>query len=346
MKICTILGNRPQFIKHALLSKRLRQEHEEVIIHTGQHYDPNMSEDFFKELDLPNPHYNLGVQESNPAVQLGKITEECGLALRHERPDMVLVIGDTASTLGGALAASKLHILVAHVEAGCRCGDRNVPEEINRILVDHMSDLLFCPTGWCISNLNKEGIRRTHLSGDVLYDAYLHYSTKAKPKKCDVFVTVHREDNTDDTEKLQNIMWALVDIAKERKIVFPIHPRTAERLKRNCPTFDVFLRCTDITQMPPIGYLDTLAYIKGANLIITDSGGVQREAYFSRKPCLYIGNAGWKELEHLTTVSRRVNADRAEILGELSLEWTPTTPSGILGNGTAVERIANAIAAA
>jgi len=339
MKIIIITGTRPQLIKTALLDKRLRQEHDVKIVHTGQHYDPEMSGNFFKELDIPEPDRNLGIGNLPPHIQAGRMTERIGTEIinmqgRSGKIDLVIVIGDTSSALGGALAASKLHIPIAHVEAGCRCGDRGVPEEINRILVDHMSDLLFTPTLKCQSNLcDSEGISSgVNFTGDVLYDTYLHYTHSNEVASQDhIFVTIHREANTDNEVNLFQILEAVDLLAMEHGVIFPAHPRT-----RKAVAGDWSL------PIPPIGYLQTLYNIRSAKLVITDSGGVQREAYFSKVPCIYIGTAGWPELYN-AGASEYVPADTEAILEAVRTFTKPQFPGGILGDGNAVEKIAEVI---
>lgn len=335
MKIVTILGNRPQFIKHGLLSKRLRQEHEEIIIHTGQHYDDEMSGVFFRELGLPEPDYDLGIKEPSPHRQIGKMVKEIGdlLDSLYGRPDLVLLHGDTNSTLAGAIASSKLHIPIAHIEAGVRCRDRSIPEEINRILVDQMSDLLFCPTHRSYRTIMdaSENDNEAHFTGDVLYDTYLHYSQQVEPIPCEVFVTIHRENNVDNWKNLQQILNAINWL--DQTVIFPIHPRLKNKLPDN------FLK----PYRNPMGYLETIAHIQGAKLVITDSGGVQREAYFAGIPCVYIGTAGWPELKGYTCADA-VPTDTGEILEAVErIKYAlsgDAPPENIFGDGTAVEFIA------
>lgn len=339
MRIATVIGNRPQFIKHALLSKRLRQEHDEVIIHTGQHYDDEMSDSFFRELDIPQPDVKLGVGSGLPFWQVGEMVREVGSWLNavRPRPDLVLVHGDTHSSLAGALAARLLKTPVAHVEAGARCDDRSVPEEINRILIDHMSELLFCPTAKSGHNITNEGIEvdRVYFTGDVLYDTYLHYSSRTPTAvKGYIFVTIHREANTNDVDNLSSIMVAIERLTCEKPVVFPTHPRTRKMIGASM---------APQRMMPPMSYLDTLAHIKGADLIITDSGGVQREAYFAGVPCIYIGTAGWPEL-FACGASKQVRADAEEILETAKMNWRPDfNKDRLFGKGDAVEKIARAI---
>lgn len=345
MKIVIITGTRPQLIKTALLDKRLRQEHDVSIVHTGQHYDPEMSGNFFKELDIPEPDAVLGVGGLSSLMQLSKMLDMLEVALETAEPDLVIVVGDTNTALGGALAASKLHIPIAHVEAGCRCGDRSVPEEINRILVDHMSDLLFCPTIGSFNSLRAEGIwdgppypQKPILTGDVLYDTYLHYNglvgAEYLPPSRYTFATIHREANTDNRESLAQIVKALSNI--EGEVIFPVHPRTSKASEGQKDLGD------NISGTKPMGYLEALSHIRGAKLVITDSGGVQREAYFAKVPSIYIGTAGWPELFQCGA-SEYVPADTEKILETVRTFTKPQFPEGIFGDGTAVEKIATAI---
>jgi len=285
MKIASIIGARPQFIKAAPISKELRKAHDEIIIHTGQHYDDELSKIFFDSLHIPKPDHNLGVGSSSHGVQTGKMLIGIEELLLKEKPDLVLVYGDTNSTLAGALASVRLHISVGHVESGLRSFDRSMPEEINRIMTDHISDLLFAPTETAVANLKKEGMTNgVHLTGDVMYDALLHNIKIAEKSKIleqfniepkdYLLITVHRQSNTDDAENLSNILEALSEI--EETVIFPIHPRTKKfinihGLKRKIKG-NMFLT-------KPIGYMDFLWLEKNAKKILTDSGGIQKEAY-------------------------------------------------------------------
>lgn len=312
MKITTVVGARPQFIKAAAVSRVLRATPgvHEVLIHTGQHYDENMSEVFFRELEIPEPDYNLGIGSGSHGAQTGRMLEAIEEVLLEEKPDWVLVYGDTNSTLAGALAAVKLHISVAHVEAGLRSFNRRMPEEINRVLTDHASDLLFAPTQAAVENLCREGIpeERIHLVGDMMYDAALYYGEKArresrvlerlrlKPESY-ILVTIHRAENTDDPSRLRAIVEGLCEVGKSVPVVFPVHPRTRKALERH-RLFDeavAYLRLID-----PVGYLDMVMLEQNARLIATDSGGVQKEAFFYRVPCVTLrGETEWVELVEL-----------------------------------------------
>jgi UDP-N-acetylglucosamine 2-epimerase (non-hydrolysing) len=289
MKILTVVGARPQFIKCAPVSRELRKEHEEVLVHTGQHYDREMSDLFFEELKIPRPDHNLGIGSGPHGRQTGAMLAGIEEVILAEEPDCVLVYGDTNSTLAGALAAAKLHVPVAHVEAGLRSFDRRMPEEINRVLTDHCSDLLLCPTETAVENLQREGITAgVHLTGDVMVDALLQHAevARASPVLADLgldqyrLATVHRAENTDDPARLAAIMRALGDLGD---VVLPCHPRT-EKMLKNAGLYEEANR--RIRLIPPVGYLEMLALESGAKTILTDSGGVQKEAYVLGVPCI------------------------------------------------------------
>jgi UDP-N-acetylglucosamine 2-epimerase (non-hydrolysing) len=303
MKIITVVGARPQFIKCAPLSRELRKEHTEILVHTGQHYDPEMSDIFFEELQIPKPDYHLGVGSGSHGKQTGEILAKVEEVLIKEKPDLVIVFGDTNSTLAGALAAVKLHIPVAHVEAGLRSFDRSMPEEINRVVTDHISQLLFCPTKTAVDNLAKEGITKgVYLTGDVMVDA-LEYNRGIAEENSRILerfsltpgsylvVTVHRPSNTDSREQMEAILSALGQSGKP--VVFPIHPRTKKYL------FEYGLLDTlpgNIILTEPLGYLDVVRLMAHAEKILTDSGGMQKEAYLLGIPCITLReNTEWVE---------------------------------------------------
>ena len=302
MKIASIIGTRPQFIKCAPISKELRKYHQELLIHTGQHYDFEMSKLFFDQLGIQEPDYNLGVGSGNQGEQTGKMLIEIEKVLLKEKPNFVLVFGDTNTTLAGALAASKLHIKVGHIEAGLRSFDRRMPEETNRVLTDHCSDLLFCPTETAVKILGTEGIEKgVYLTGDVMVDA-LKENIKIAEQKSMILdqlslkqeeyylATIHRPENTDAFEKLKSIVDAFCVI---EKIVFPCHPRT-EKLLKQFGLWDMLTKKVKV--MKPIGYLDMLMLEKNAKKILTDSGGVQKEAYILKVPCITLReNTEWVE---------------------------------------------------
>jgi UDP-GlcNAc3NAcA epimerase len=304
IKLVTIVGARPQFVKAAVLSRLIRSEEwkinfTEILVHTGQHYDHNMSEVFFKEMEIPKPDYNLNIGSGTHARMTGEMLIKIEEVCLKEKPDLVLVYGDTNSTIAGALAASKLHIPVAHVEAGLRSYWKEMPEEQNRILTDHISDFLFCPTDTAVVNLKKEGILSgVHQVGDIMFDAYLFYKDKIKdeintrfhnilesnnikmsPDEEFFLLTIHRAENTDDEEKLTNIVNALNKI--NTAAIYPIHPRTRKQLDLFNLKFEPHIKVID-----PIGYLDIISLQTKCKFIVTDSGGMQKEAYFSKKPCV------------------------------------------------------------
>ena len=304
MKIVSIVGARPQFIKAAPVSRAIRDHNEkekkpritEVLVHTGQHYDHGMSQIFFDELDIAKPDLNLGVGSGSHGWQTGQMLVRIEEVLLEEKPDIVVVYGDTNSTLAGALAAAKLNLPVAHVEAGLRSFNREMPEEHNRIVADHCSDLLFCPTQTAVDNLAREGIASgVHLVGDTMYDAVLQFSSIAQKRstiledlgldsKGYLLTTIHRPYNTDIPENLQNIFQAFADIGEV--IVFPVHPRTRKKIADLEREFSLELVPENVKMIEPVGYLDMLVLEENARLILTDSGGIQKEAYFFGVPCI------------------------------------------------------------
>ena len=294
MKIVTIIGARPQFIKHAILSKEIRKYHNEIVIHTGQHYDFNMSELFFNDLDIPNPDYNLNIGSGPHGEQTGEMLSRIEKVLRKEKPDLVLVYGDTNSTLAGALAASKLNIKIVHVEAGLRSFDKSMPEEINRVIVDHVSDYKFCPSYSSICNLAKEGMtKNVYDVGDVMGDILKENLklVKQKYKNKYVLVTIHRPSNTDNEKNLTDIVNQLNLL--EYDVIFPVHPRTANKLDE----YGLMDKLNDnVKLIRPVGYTDMLGLESYAEFIITDSGGIQKEAYLLGIPCITVrGNTEWIE---------------------------------------------------
>jgi len=291
MKIASIVGARPQFIKAAPLSREIRKDHDEVLIHTGQHYDYEMSKIFFDELGIPKSDYNLGVGSGTHGYQTGEMLKKLEDVLIKENPDITLVYGDTNSTLAGALASVKLHIKLGHIEAGLRSYDKNMPEEINRVLTDHISDLLFCPTKVSVENLKKEGIKNgVYLVGDVMYDSLI-YNIKIAEKKSEILkklginkkeyllLTIHRAENTDNIENLIKILDSLSKI--EEKVIFPVHPRTRNVIEK----YKIEIS-DNIVLIEPLSYLDFIKLEKYAKKILTDSGGMQKEAYILKVPCI------------------------------------------------------------
>ncbi|MDD2636213.1 MAG: UDP-N-acetylglucosamine 2-epimerase (non-hydrolyzing) [Bacteroidales bacterium] len=306
MKLITVIGARPQFIKAAVVSRYIRDYHssdiKEIIVHTGQHYDANMSDIFFDQMDIPKPDYFLGINGMGHGAMTGQMIEKIETVLLQEKPDWVLVYGDTNSTLAGALAAKKLHIKLAHVEAGLRSFNMEMPEEINRILTDRISDILFCPTDQAIKNLKKEGYQNINAkiikSGDVMQDAALYYATKSQSPNIEVppnfiLCTIHRAENTDNLNKLQSIFSALSEISKQHQIILPIHPRTKTIILKNNIKFDK----SSIHIIEPVGYLEMIYLLKNCNYVMTDSGGLQKEAFFFEKKCLTLRDeTEWVEL--------------------------------------------------
>ncbi len=302
MKIVTILGARPQFIKAGSVSREIvkHKEIEEVIVHTGQHYDANMSVVFFEEMQIPKPDYFLDINGLGHGAMTGQMLEKIEAVLLKEKPDWVMVYGDTNSTLAGALAAAKLHIKIAHVEAGLRSFNMKMPEEVNRILTDRVSSLLFCPTDMAVQNLKNEGYGafdyRIVKSGDVMWDGALFYRDMAVKPACEIWddfilCTIHRAENTDDEVRLRNIFEALETIAKEKQIILPLHPRTKKIIE------NLKLNTDKLTLIDPVGYLEMVWLIDHCELVMTDSGGLQKEAYFFEKPCITLRDeTEWVEL--------------------------------------------------
>ncbi len=306
MKIVTVVGARPQFVKAAALSRVIagRDGIEEVIVHTGQHFDKNMSDVFFEEMEIPKPGYNLDIHSVGHGAMTGRMLEGIEEILQKETPDLLLVYGDTNSTIAGALAAKKMHIPVGHVEAGLRSFNMKMPEEVNRILTDRISDYLFCPTSTAVNNLQREGFENfpceIHQCGDVMQDAAIHYAQNSAEKsgvlqqlgnpEDFVLATIHRAENTDDPERLRAIVAALDEVNSDKQVICPIHPRTRKILEKQGlkPAFTV---------IDPVGYFDIIELLKAAFLVMTDSGGLQKEAFFFHNPCITLRDqTEWTEL--------------------------------------------------
>ncbi|MGG3804415.1 non-hydrolyzing UDP-N-acetylglucosamine 2-epimerase [Metabacillus fastidiosus] len=344
MKIVTVLGARPQFIKAGPVSREIRKDHEEIIIHTGQHYDANMSDIFFTELNIPKPDYHLNVGSGSHGVQTANMLIQIEEILLKETPDYVLVYGDTNSTLAGSLAASKLHIPIVHVEAGLRSFNKKMPEEVNRILTDHVSSFLFCPSDTSVNNLKDENItKHVYNVGDVMYDA-VRYNQDIADKstiltdigvasKDYYLITVHRAENTEDRERIENILAAFSQI--EGTKVWPIHPRTKNKLLSYGIDLD---KIPGLKVIEPIGYLDMLCLEKNAKKILTDSGGVQKEAYFVQTPCVTLRD----ETEWVETLKDNANvlvgANTEKILEAVQLTCDSDYPP-IFGSGNTSEQI-------
>jgi UDP-N-acetylglucosamine 2-epimerase len=349
MKIFTVIGARPQFIKAAPVSKALKAAgHREFLVHTGQHYDYGMSQVFFDELSLPQPDVNLNIGSGNHGKQTGQMLMGIEEILLAEKPDCVLVYGDTNSTLAGALAAAKLYIPLAHVEAGLRSYNREMPEEHNRVLTDHCANLLFSPTQTGIDNLAKEGItRNVHLVGDTMYDAVLQYAEIAVQRsavldsfaiqsKRYLLLTIHRASNTDSADNLRGILSALAQTGET--VIFPLHPRTRAAMSAMNLSMDDY---PNIKVVDPQGYLDMLMLEKNARMILTDSGGIQKEAFFFAVPCVTLrtetewvetAQSGWNQV---------VGIDRERILHALANTPPSSQPPALFGNGQAAQEIVN-----
>jgi len=306
-KIITIIGARPQFIKASVLSRLVSRESqlEEVIIHTGQHFDKNMSDIFFDEMEIPKPKYNLKIQSKLHAEMTGLMMIEIEKIALKESPDCILVYGDTNSTLAGALVASKLNIKLAHVEAGLRSFNNIMPEEINRIITDRVSDILFCPSENAILNLKKESFdhfreKKIINTGDIMFDASIFFSERAINKNSqldDEFIlcTIHRAENVDNDKNLLTILESINEIGKKIKIIFPIHPRTKSKIE--AININYKKKYINIDFIDPLGYIDMISHIKNCNYVITDSGGLQKEAFFMKKMCLTLRDqTEWVEL--------------------------------------------------
>lgn len=353
MKIVTIVGARPQFVKAAVLSRLIQESNdiEEVLVHTGQHFDHNMSDVFFEEMEIPRPKYNLEVHGLDHGAMTGQMLEKIEEVIKTENPDWVLVYGDTNSTIAGALAAKKKHVKVAHVEAGLRSFNMRMPEEVNRILTDRISDILLVPTTTAIDNLSKEGYdnidAKIVLSGDVMQDASLYYAqsseSKAKlPKKFFegniILCTLHRAENTDDRERLSNIVDALNELHESTRVVLPLHPRTKKCLEN----FGLDLK---VDLIDPVGYFDMIELLKNCSLVMTDSGGLQKEAFFFGKHCVTMRDeTEWVELVKngfnlLAGADKGKILDCARILSSKASDFN----MDLYGKGTAGERILNAL---
>ncbi len=373
MKIMTVVGARPQFIKAAAVSRAIqafnrssvslgsRKRIREILVHTGQHYDYLMDRVFFEELKLPRPDYHLGAGSGSHAVQTGKMLEGVEGVLEKEKPEITIVYGDTNSTLAGALAAAKLNIPVGHVEAGLRSYRRSMPEETNRLLTDHLSTLLFCPTAQAVRNLSKEGIRNADKTvvenvGDVMYDSILYYSELAETKSTILedlnlvnlqsairnpqyyLATLHRAENTDHPKRLKSIFRALAEIVKDCPVVLPLHPRT----KKMMGVQRLIKEAKGIQLIDPVSYLDMLKLEKYARVILTDSGGVQKEAYWFRVPCITLR----EETEWVETIRSGwnvlVGTESDSIVKETKRQKgrrLPASKTGIFGDGKASEKI-------
>lgn len=362
-KILTILGARPQFIKAATVSRviQARDDIEEIIVHTGQHFDANMSDVFFEQLDIPKPHHNLGIASLGHGAMTGRMLGQIEALIQQEQPNWVLVYGDTNSTLAGALAAAKLQVPVAHVEAGLRSHNPAMPEEINRVLTDRISTLLLCPTGTAVNNLKHEGFpfaanglhkaqqkQRIESIGDVMYDAVLYYRERAKEQvsleifqlqeKAYALCTLHRQENTETPARLNSIFSALRIIAQDMPVVLPLHPRTKAKLSQQ----NISDALKGLTILDPVPYLEMQRLQMSAQLILTDSGGMQKEAYFHQVPCITLRD----ETEWVETLEMGWNQlvganEKAIIQAARNAKAPVTTQTGLYGDGNAAEKIIN-----
>ncbi len=352
LKIVSIVGARPQFIKAAPLTRVLREKMKEIFVHTGQHYDDNMSRIFFTELGLTEPDYNLGVGSGTHGYQTGAMLERIEEVLIKEKPNFVLVYGDTNSTLAGALAAVKLHIPIGHIEAGLRSFNRTMPEEINRVLTDRCASMLFCPTETAVKNLRKEGITQgVYLTGDVMYDAALQFGKIAEKRstilsdlgvipKTYLLCTVHRVNSTDFYDNLKGIVQALIET--EEAVLFSLHPRTKKFLK-TYGLIELLKNSSNVRLIDPVSYLDMIQLEKHAKKILTDSGGVQKEAYFYKVPCITLR----EETEWIETVKEGwnilVGTDSKKILQAIETFLPSSNQSTLFGDGHASEKIVDLV---
>jgi len=356
-KIVTVIGARPQFIKAAPVSQAFlkRPVCSEILVHTGQHYDDGLSGIFFNELDIPEPQYNLGVGSGSHAVQTGEIMKRLESVLLDEKPDIILIYGDTNSTLAAALTAAKLHIPVAHVEAGLRSFNRKMPEEINRIVADRLSTLLFAPTSTAVNNLQNEGITEgVYKTGDVMYDVALKYRERAHEQSTIlqqlniqrngfILATIHRAENTDDPDRLNNIFTALGRVSADIPVVFPMHPRT----RKMADGYNLQHLVKTLKVIDPAGFFDMIRLETSAKCIVTDSGGVQKEAYFHKVPCVTVRD----ETEWVETVEAGWNAladasDSSDIVTNINsmIEYAGQRKEiDEYGNGKSAEAIADTI---
>jgi len=352
LKIITIIGARPQFIKASVVSNSFRENNiDEILVHTGQHFDKNMSDIFFEEMNIPKPHFNLDIHGMSHGAMTGQMLEKIEGILITEKPDYVMVYGDTNSTLAGALAAVKIHIPVIHVEAGLRSFNMDMPEEVNRILTDRISKILFCPTDTAIKNLENEGFSNHNIEivkcGDVMEDSALHFNKIAqkkskilqdlelKPEEY-VLATIHRAENTDDEKKLTEIFKSLDEINLKSKVVLPLHPRTANTIKK------LGIK-TNITIIDPLGYLDMTILTSNSKLILTDSGGLQKEAFFFSKFCITLRNeTEWVELVE-NGYNYLVGSKYDKIIQTFNLlkDRTFSKQHNFYGGGTASQKISD-----
>jgi UDP-GlcNAc3NAcA epimerase len=346
-KILTVIGARPQFIKAATISRVIKEQYadrlQEVIVHTGQHYDANMSDIFFQEMQIPAPTHSLSVGGKSHGAMTGQMLVEIEQLLEKEKPDIVLVYGDTNSTMAGAMAATKLHIPVAHVEAGMRAFNKRIPEEVNRVVTDHISTYFFCTTDEPANNLKAEGLTENiHIVGDVMYDAVLFYQKIMQPSDLvknlgkDFYLgTIHRQENTDDERNLREIFAAMTELAKDKQVVLPLHPRT----RKFIDNYGIEVP-SGIKLLPPVGYFDMLYLLQNCALVLTDSGGLQKEAYYFNKPAVIMRDqTEWTDLVE-KGVAKLTGADKTRILTAVNdLQDIKDFPKNLYGDGKAAEKV-------
>jgi UDP-N-acetylglucosamine 2-epimerase (non-hydrolysing)/UDP-GlcNAc3NAcA epimerase len=351
LKVLTVIGNRPQFVKAAAVSRRLRAEHDELLLHTGQHHDDELSTIFFNELGVPRPERELGIHGGTNTDQTARMLAALGPLLAEETPDLVLVYGDTNSTLAGALAGAQARVPVAHVEAGMRSFDRAMPEEVNRVLTDHLADVLLCPSQTAVANLEREGaVGRIEMVGDVMVDVALLFQPRARADETPlreagvasgeyVLATAHRAGNVDDPARLRRLVDLLLGV--EQTVVLPLHPRTRARLEAAGWLGE--LEGANVRVLPPLGYLAFTALLCHARAVLTDSGGVQKEAYLAAVPCVTMRDTtewvetievGWNVLVDLDAGAARAALDRSP----------PSERPELYGDGRAGERVVAALA--
>ncbi|MHC1716417.1 MAG: non-hydrolyzing UDP-N-acetylglucosamine 2-epimerase [Candidatus Dojkabacteria bacterium] len=350
MKVVSLIGARPQYIKEAVLNRAFREANiEEIIVNSGQHYDYNMADIFFKKLGIKSPDYNLKVGSGLHGEMTAKIMIEFEKLMMEIKPDVILVYGDTNTTLAGAIVAAKLKIKLAHVEAGVRMLPKDMPEEINRTLVDRVSDFLFCPSELAINNLQKEGIiKGVHFTGDVGYDLYLQskdhfdYSVFEELKLEDnnyVLVTIHRDYNVDDKKRLGEILKALNEIAQDARVIFPLHPRSRKRIEEF--GYEKLLEKIDILE--PVDYLSLMGLMEHCRSVVTDSGGLQKESYYTRKPAyLLMPDPAWHELVEF---KMNILCEPEDLLQKMGMKREYKYVPNIYGNGDAGKKIAQIILA-
>jgi len=348
MKLISLIGARPQFVKEAIIHEQIKKtEIEEIIVHSGQHYDVNMSDIFFQTLNIKKPDYNMNIGSASHGEMTGKIMIEFEKIVQKENPDMVLVYGDTNTTLAGAIVASKLKIPVAHIEAGIRQEPKDMPEEINRVLTDKVSNLMFCASEISVENLKKENqTKGVHFTGDVMYDLYKKLEDKFSYEKYEelklkkenyILMTMHRDFNVDKKEKLEKISQQIEKISKETQIIFPIHPRTKKRIKE----FGLEKHYEKVKTIEPLDYLNLMGLVKNSKKVVTDSGGPQKEAYFAKKQAIVImPDTGWREL---TNIGWNKLANEENLYQKTVEETKQNYPEDIYGKGNAGELIVNKI---